>query len=176
MVDQLNQDPHADLVANSAQDTASMGEGRADVAGDEEVEHGEDGSTAPVAASPGVTDLDWDPHDPLIEFDDENSGGAHVPVATSTPSVTGAEDEIPELEDAGPEELLQTDLPQRQDPNASLGMLARGPAPDYADVPLNRFRHPELHQVFPWIRFEAQNMCKPPWRTELALISQDEIV
>ena len=68
------------------------------------------------------------------------------------------------------------DLPQGQDPDTSLRMLTGGPAPDYANVPLSGFCHPELHQVIPWIRFEAQNMCEPPWRIELALIRQDEIV
>ena len=48
--------------------------------------------------------------------------------------------------------------------------------PDYSDIPLVRFSQPELYQVIPWIHFEAQNMCKPPWHMELALILQDKVV
>ena len=38
MVDQLNQDPHTDSVTDSDQETISMGGGRTDITGDEEVE------------------------------------------------------------------------------------------------------------------------------------------
>ena len=61
MVDQLSQDPHADSVTDSALEAVSMGEGRADITGDEEVESRDNGSTTQVTAGAGVTDLDWDP-------------------------------------------------------------------------------------------------------------------
>ena len=48
--------------------------------------------------------------------------------------------------------------------------------PDYTDVPLVGFTRLDLSQVFPWVKFEAQNMCEPPWRTELAQIQKDEEV
>ena len=48
--------------------------------------------------------------------------------------------------------------------------------PDYKDVPLVRYTKPDLSQVIPWIRFEAQSMMAPPWRTELAKIKQDDDV
>ena len=50
-----------------------MGGGRTDIT-DEKVEGRDEGSTTQVAAGPGATDLDWDPHDLLFEFNDENSG------------------------------------------------------------------------------------------------------
>ena len=53
MVDQLNQDPHADSVTDLAQETVSMGEGRANIAGDEEVERRDDGPTTQVTTSLG---------------------------------------------------------------------------------------------------------------------------
>ena len=176
MVDQLNQDPRANSVTDSAQETISMGEERADIAGDEEVECRDDGSTTQVTASPGVTDLDWDPCDPLFEFNDENSGTTHTPVAALMPVAAEEEDGMPELEDASPGEPPQMDPPQSSGTGISLETFPEGPVPDYANVPLSRFCHPELHQVIPWIRFEGQNMCEPPWHTELALIRQDEIV
>ena len=74
MVDQLNQDPHADLVMDSDREAYSMGGGRTDIMGDEEVEGGDEGSTTWIATGPGVTNLDWDSHDPLFKFNDENSG------------------------------------------------------------------------------------------------------
>ena len=76
MVDQLNQDPRADSVTDSDRETISVGGGRTDIAGDEEVECMDEGSTTQVAAGPGVTNLDWDPRDPLFKFNDENSGAA----------------------------------------------------------------------------------------------------
>ena len=42
--------------------------------------------------------------------------------------------------------------------------------PDYTDVPLVGFTRWDLSRVFPWVKFEAQSMCEPPWRTELAQI------
>ena len=65
--------------------------------------------------------------------------------------------------------------PQSPGISTSLRTLHEGPVPDYSDMLLSGFRRPELHQVIPWICFEAQNMCEPPWCTELALIRQDEI-
>ena len=111
-----------------------------------------------VTAGPGVTDLDWDPHDPLFEFNDENSGATRIPVAASMPVAAEAEDGMPELEDANPEEPPQMDLPQSSGTSASLGKLPEGPTPDYANMLLSRFCYPELHQVIPWICFEAQNI------------------
>ena len=46
--------------------------------------------------------------------------------------------------------------------------------PDYSDVPLVGFTRPDLSQVFPWVKFEAQNMSEPPWRMELVQIQKDE--
>ena len=57
MVDQLNQDPCADSVMDLAPEAISMGEGRANIAGDEEVECRDDGPTAQVTTSPGLGPL-----------------------------------------------------------------------------------------------------------------------
>ena len=46
--------------------------------------------------------------------------------------------------------------------------------PDYSDVPLVGFTRLDLTRVLPWVRFEAQNMCQPPWRMELSQIQKDE--
>ena len=48
--------------------------------------------------------------------------------------------------------------------------------PDYTDVPLVGFTRPDLSRVFPWVEFEAQSMCEPPWRMKLAQIQKDEEV
>ena len=45
---------------------------------------------------------------------------------------------------------------------------------DYKDALLIGYKRPDLSEVIPWIRFEAQNMMEPPWQTEMASIKQDE--
>ena len=95
-MDQLNQDPHVDSVTDSDQEAISVG-GRTDIAGDEEVEGRDKGSTTWAAAGPGVTDLDWDPHHLLFEFNDENSGTTRAPMAASIPVLAETGDKMPEL-------------------------------------------------------------------------------
>ena len=73
MVNQLNQDPWADLIANSGHGMAVMEGSEADVAGDEEVEGRDEGVTVEAAVEAGATDLVWDPRDLLFEFKDKNS-------------------------------------------------------------------------------------------------------
>ena len=113
--------------------------GRTDITGDEEVETRHEGPTAGAATDPGVSNLVWDPQDPLFEFNDENSGVTQTPVAASTPVVAQIEDEMPELEDASPEEPPQVGLPRSPGTSTSLVMLPKGFIPDYSDMPLSGF-------------------------------------
>ena len=142
-MDQLNQDPHVDSVTDSDREAISMGRGRTDIAGDEEVEDRDEGSTTQAMAGPGVANLDWDPRDLLFEFNDQNLGVTGAPVVASTAVVAEVEDGMPELEDLNPEEPPQMDLPQIPGTNASLGMPPEGPVPNYSDVPLSGFRRLE---------------------------------
>ena len=111
MVDQLNQDPHTNSMTDSGQGTVSMEGGRTNITGDEEVETRNEGPTVRASIDPGVGDLVWDPQDLLFEFNNENLGMTQTPVAASTPVVVGIKDEMPELEDAGPNDPLQVSLP-----------------------------------------------------------------
>ena len=88
-----------------------------------------------------------------------------MPAEENMPSLKG-----PDLEEP-PAEKPQVKSPPADDPKP---MSIRELIPDYSDIPLVGFSQPELHQVVPWICFEAQNMCEPPWHTELALIHQDK--
>ena len=72
MVNQLNQDPQADSIANSGHGMAVMEEGGADVVGDEEVEVRDKRATAEAAVDAEADNLAWDCQDPLFEFSDEN--------------------------------------------------------------------------------------------------------
>ena len=119
---------------------------------------------------PGAGNLVWDPQDLLFEFNNENSGMTQTPMAALMPVAVQIKNEMPELEDADPEEPPQGSLLRSPTASGSPMMPVRRFVPDYSDVPLVRFSQPELYQVVPWIHFEAQNMCKPPWRTKLALI------
>ena len=74
MVNQLNQDPWADSIANSGCGTIAMERSEADAAGDEEVEGQDEGAMARAVLEAGVDDLTWDPEDPLLIFTDKNSG------------------------------------------------------------------------------------------------------
>ena len=160
LVNQLNQDPREDSVANSGWGTASMEEGDADTMGDEEVEEWE-GATAGAVPETGAADIPWDPEDPYFKFTDENSSIIQTPVTALTSVSIPTEGTL-----TGPEEL-SLEGPQAENPElVSISELI----PDYSDAPLVGFSLPELHQVIPWICFEAQSMCKPQWQTELAQI------
>ena len=73
MVDQLNQDPRADSIADSGRGTAIMEEGGRD----EEVEVRDERFTTGTAVDAAAGDLVWNPQNPLFEFNDENSGITH---------------------------------------------------------------------------------------------------
>ena len=118
MVDQLNQDPHADSMVVSGRGTVIMEEGRTDIAGDEEVEIRDEGLTTGAATDTEAGDLVWDPQDLLLEFNDDNLGVAQTPVAALAPVVVQIEDEMPNLEDADP-----------RDPHKGTSLGAPSPVP-----------------------------------------------
>ena len=136
---QLNQDPHADSMADSSRGTVIMEKGKTDIAGDEEVEIRDEGLTTGATIDTEAGDLVWDPQDPLFEFNNENSGTTQTPVAALTPVAVRIKDEMPELEDAEPEGPTQGSLPRSPITSASPVMPIRRFMPDYSDVPLVRF-------------------------------------
>ena len=101
-----------------------------------------------------------------------------TPVAASMPVAIPAEDEMPNLEEADSKEPSGNLRGSPEGPTASAPkvMLIRGLMSDYSDIPLVGFSQPELYQVMPWLCFEAENMCEPPWCMALALIWWDEVV
>ena len=111
---------------------------------------------------------DRNDNDPYFKIDDESSGVHRTPVAASIPLLTPTEETVL-LPPASPgnkklcREILAVEL---ESIDAS--------TPDYSDVPLVGFTRPDLSQVFPWVKFEAQNMGEPPWRMELVQIQKDE--
>ena len=97
--------------------------------------------------------------------------GVHrTPVAAYTPLSNPTEETVL-LPPASPgNEKLYKEIPAME--LESIDALT----PDYSDVPLVGFSRPDLSQVFPWVKFEAQSMREPPWRMELAQIQKDEQV
>ena len=87
-----------------------------------------------------------------------------------------ATDEMPDLKEPDSEGPPPEGPPEGLPSNDPAVTSIRELILDYLDIPLVGFSQLELYQVVPWICFEAQNMCKPPWCTELALIQQDEEV
>ena len=74
-------------------------EGReADAAGDEEGEGQDEGVAAREALEVGVANLAWDPQDPFLEFNNENSGTTQTSVAALTPVSMPAKENMPDLE------------------------------------------------------------------------------
>ena len=95
-----------DSIADSGCGTASVEGSEADAVGYEEVKGKDERVTAEAALEAGVADLTWDPQDPFLKFNDENSGTTQTPVATSTPVLMPAKENIPSLEGLDLEEPL----------------------------------------------------------------------
>ena len=129
------------------------------------MEEWDEGATAGAVSETRVTDITWDPEDPYLEFNDENSSTLQTPVAASTPVSIPTEETLTGLE--------QLSLEESQVENPELVLISELIS-DYSDVPLVGFSRPELHQVILWVHFEAQSMCEPLWQMELAQIQQDE--
>ena len=79
LMNQLNQDPREDSVTDSGWGTAAVKEGDVDTVGDKEVEEKDEGATAGAVPKTGIADTTWDPEDPYLEFNDENSSTPQTP-------------------------------------------------------------------------------------------------
>ena len=83
-MNQLNQDPWADSIANSGCGMTAMEGSEADAVRDEEVEGQDEGTTARAAPEMGVANITWNPKDPFLKFTDENSSKTWTLVAALT--------------------------------------------------------------------------------------------
>ena len=170
---QLNQDPGDGSTADLGLGTIAMEEEdvEADMAGDEEVEGGDREAAVDVALDPNATDdLVCNDNDPYFEIDDESSGVHRTPVAASTPMLAPTEETVFSPPSSAGNEKLCREIPTVEPE------LIHVSTPDYTDVPLVGFTRLDLSRVFPWVKFEAQSLCEPPWRMELAQIQKDEEV
>ena len=141
----------------------------ADTARDEEVKGGDGEVAIGVALDANATDdLVWNDNDLYFEIDDESLGVHRTLVAASTPLSTPTEETVL-LPPASPgNKKLCREIPAMELESIDAS------TPDYSDVPPVGFTRPDLSRVFPWVKFEAQNMGEPPWRMELAQIQKDE--
>ena len=171
-VTQLSQDPGDGSTADSGLGTITMEEdAEADTAGDEEVEGGNGEAAIDVALDANATDnLVWNDNDPYFEIDDESLEVHRTPIAASTPLLTPTEETVLLLPSSPGNKKLCREIPAVE-PESTDALT-----PDYTNVPLIGFTRLDLSQVFPWVKFEAQRMCEPPWRMELAQIQKDEEV
>ena len=110
----------------------------------------------------------WNDNDPYLEIDDESSGVHRTPVTALTPLL------IPTKETVLPPPVPPSiEKPCREIPAIEPESIDDS-TPEYSDVPLVGFTRLDLTRVLTWVRFTAQNMCEPPWRTELSQIQKDE--
>ena len=147
-------------------------DGKADTAGDEEVKGGDGEAAINVTLDANATDdLVWNNNDPYFEIDDESLGCTGLQLQhQQTPLSTPTEETVlSPPASPGNEKLCREILAVELE---SIDALT----PDYSDVPLLGFTRLDLSQVFPWVKFEAQSMFKPPWRMELVPIQKDEEV
>ena len=144
---------------------------KADTAREEEVKGGEREAAIDVTLDANATDdLVWNNNDPYFEIDDGSLWVHRNPVAASTPLSIPTEETVL-LPPASPgNEKLCREIPAVEPESIDAS------TPDYSDVPLVGFTRPDLSRVFPWVKFEAQSMGEPPWRTELVQIQKDEEV
>ena len=161
-VTQLNQDPGHSSTVDSGLSTVTMEEedAEADTARDEEVEGGEGEAAVDITLNANATDdLAWNHNDPYFKIEDESSGVHRTPVAVSTPLLAPTEETVPSPPSSEGNEKLCREIPTVEPEFIDVSTA------DYTDVPLVGFTRPDLSQVFPWVKFEAQSMCEPPWRT-----------
>ena len=112
----------------------------------------------------------WNDNDPYFKIDDESLGVHRTPVAASTPLLTPTEETVLSPPSSPGNEKLCREIPTVEAESIDAS------TPDYTDVPLVGFTRLDLSRVFPWVKFEAQSMCEPSWRMELAQIQKDEEV
>ena len=172
-VTQLNQDPGDGSTADSGLGTITMEEEdtKAHTARDEEVKGGDGEAAIGVALDANATDnLAWNDNNPYFEIDDESLGVHRTPVAALTQLSAPTEETVLSLTSSEGNEKFHREIPTVEPEFIDVS------TPDYTDVPLVGFTRLDLSQVFPWVKFEAQSICDPPWRTELAQIKKDEEV
>ena len=171
MVSQLNQDPRAELTANSGHGTIAMEEDVKSNTVEEELIKDDTSCTA-LDNSGGPDDLTWNADIPYFEFTNDSAMVCKTPVAASTPVVALAGDAVlsspespwnkkPCVHELMAERLLQS---------ASTVIME----PENKDTPLIGYKRPDLSDVIPWIHIKAENMMEPPWQTEMASIKQDK--
>ena len=136
---------------------------KADTARDEEVEGGDMEAAIDVTLDADATDdLAWNGDDPHLEIDDESSGVHRRTAAVSTPLSIPMKEMV-----LSPPSSPSLEKPCREILTIELKSIDDS-TPDYSDVSLVGFTRPDLTPVLPWVRFKAQNMCEPPWRTGFA--------
>ena len=169
-VSQLNQDPSAELMANSGHGTIAMEENVKLNTVEEELIKDDTSCTA-LDNSGRPDDLTWNADIPYYEFTDDSAMACKTPVAASMPVVAPAGDTV----------LSSPESPWSKKPCVhemvaerlqSVSMVIMEPG--YKDALLIGYKRPDLSEVIPWICFKAQNMMEPPWWTEMASIKQDE--
>ena len=171
-VTQLNQGPGDSFTVNSGLGTITMEEedAKTDTAREEEVKGGDGEAAVDVTLDAYATDdLVWNDSDPYFEIDNESSGVHRTPVAASTPLLAPTEETVLLPPSSAGNRKLHREIPTVEPEFIDVS------TPDYTDVPLVGFTRLDLSRVFPWVKFEAQSMCQPPWRTELAQIQKDEV-
>ena len=133
----------------------------ADTARDEEVEGGDGEAAIDVTLDANATDdLVWNDNDPHFKIGDESLGVHKTPITASTPLLTPTEETVLSPPSSPGNEKLCREIPAVEPESIDAS------TPDYTDVPLVGFTRPNISQVFPWVRFEAQSICEPPWRME----------
>ena len=142
----------------------------ADTAKDEEVKGG-DGETAidVIFDANATDDLVWNDNDPYFEIDYVSLGVHRISIAALTPLPTPTEETVLSPPASPGNKKLCREIPAVEPESIDAS------TPDYSDVPLVGFTRPDLSQVFPCVKFEAQSMCEPPWRMELARMKRFDI-
>ena len=170
MVSQLNQDPRAELTADSRHGTIAMEEDVELNAVEEELIKDDTSYTA-LNNSGGPDDLTWNADIPYFEFTDDSAIACKTPVAALMPVVAPTGDAVLSSPESpwSKKPCVHETVAERLQIASTMIM-----EPGYKDALLIGYKRPGLSEVIPWICFKAQNMMGPPWWTEMASIKQDE--
>ena len=171
MVSQLNQDPRAELTADSGHGTIAMEEDVESNTVEEELIKDDTSCTA-LDNSGGPDDLTWNADIPYFEFTNDSAMAHKSPAAALMPVVAPAGDAVLSSPESpwNKKPCVHEMMAERPLQNASMVIME----PDYKDAPLIGYKRPDLSEVIPWICFEAQNMMEPLWQTEMVSIKQDK--
>ena len=170
LVSQLNQDPRAESIADSGIGTTAMEEDvELNAVREESVK--DETSCAILDHSSGPDDLMWNIEIPYLKITDNSTTICKTPVALLTPAAAPAVDGVlSRPESPGNKKQCWETMAERLLKSTEIR------EPDYKDAPLVGYTRPDLFQVIPLIRFEAQSMMEAPWQTELAKIKEDDDV